>query len=105
MPSYKDFYGSKTLSATSLGSRKLRGKILAVGPETMEGKNGKESTKLCLTVAGEEKLVPLNSTNAQRVGAKFGDNYEKWKGRTVQVTTQKVTMGDKEVDGLLVSPA
>ena len=105
MPSYKDFYGSSFLSAKALGKRVIKGKILAIAPETMEGRDGKSKNRLCLTVSGEEKLIPLNATNADALGKKWGENFDKWKGRTVTIRITGVKFGDRDVDGLLVVPS
>jgi hypothetical protein len=104
MATWKDFYGSNYISSKTLKGGKIKGKILAVNPETMTGTSGKEATRLCCTLQGQDKLLPLNATNAEAMAKKYGDNYDKWKGRTVEVSTTKRTFAGNEVDGLLVRP-
>jgi hypothetical protein len=104
MASYKNFYGPKTLSAKQLGNKKIKGKILDVTPVTMRGADKIVHTRLCLTVQGETKRIPLNATNAETLGTKYGEDFAKWKGKTVTIQVHKTQFEDQDVDGLLVTP-
>lgn len=104
MPSYKDFYGSSYLAAKDLGKRIIKGKILTVGPETIKGKDSEETTRLVISISGEDKQVALNASNANRLGTAFGEDFTKWKGKSVQVNVATVQFAGKDVDGLYVKP-
>ena len=104
MASWQDFYGTGYLSAKALGKKKIRGKILAVYPETTKVGGKDEKTQLCLEVAGEDAKVLLNKTNATALGAAWGDNFNKWIGKTVEIKTGPTTYAGKAVPGLFVTP-
>jgi hypothetical protein len=104
MPSFKDFFGGKTLSAEKLGKRIIQGKILDCEPITIKSKEGEENLRLCIKVVGEDKFIALNSTNAHALGAKWGDDYTKWIGHTVKIFSAPTTFAGKNVKGISIQP-
>ena len=58
-------YGSRMLSGTELGDRKIKAKIEDVLKQTLQGRTPGEParTKVVLVLAGHEKQLALNATN------------------------------------------
>lgn len=104
MPSFRDFAGSRFEAAERFGSKTIKGKIIECGPETVEGKDHESSTVLAIRLNNHDKLFRVNITNGERLATKWGDNYEKWISRIVQIRTINVQMGGKTVKGFEMTP-
>lgn len=104
MPTWKDFYGSKIMSAKKLGNRKIKGKVLEVTVESLTGTDGVAKDRLCLTLASCSEKIPLNASNAEALAKAFGDNYTSWVGKQIEVSKHKTQFAGSPVDGLLVRP-
>lgn len=82
MANYEEVYGSggKHLKADDLKGRAI--KVTISGVEITEFKEGK---KLVLNFKGKEKGLVLNKTNAKIVGKYFGQDYDKWGGKEIEI--------------------
>lgn len=104
MPSWRQFYGGNYMSAKALGKRVIKSTITSVGPETIKGTDNEETTRLCLELKGEDKKFPVNAGNAEAIGAKFGDDYSKWKGKRIEVKCIDTKYNNERVKGLGMRP-
>lgn len=104
MPSWRKFAGGKTLTAKALKGRKVTGKVEDCTVETLRSPEGIEKETVCLKVEGEARLVPMNSTNCTNLEEVYGEDFNNWIGKPVEVSTHKTKYMGKPVDGLLVLP-
>jgi len=102
--SWKQFYGGNYMSAKVFGNRKLKAKIEAVDDEDV-GQKGKQGRhQVVLTLAGESRKYPLNKTNIEALDKAWGEDFDKWVGKTVEVSTTDRTYEGNAVKGLLIKP-
>jgi len=82
MANASDVYSGPFLTAEYVKSRGLVGYGLRVTfvEQQAVGRAEKMKQKLVLTLAGAEKPLVLNKTNAMLCIAAWGDDYEKWQG-------------------------
>jgi hypothetical protein len=85
-------YGSKYLSATDVGDKKIRAKIVKVRKEEMRGDDGKTRTKFVLFFEGLDKAMVLNATNKDVLADNFGRVPAKWIGATVGILVDNNVM-------------
>lgn len=97
-------YGSKMLSGTELGDRKIRSKIADVVKQTLQGRNPGEParTKLVLVLAGQEKMLALNATNYNYLVERLGRDPRRWEGVEIGIKAEATTFGGRPVRGLRV---
>ena len=76
-------YGSKFLSATDLGDRKLRTKIGRVRMEELKQQDGKTRKKFILGFTNLDKEVVLNVTNKTTLVDALGRNPADWIGAEI----------------------
>jgi hypothetical protein len=94
-------YGSKYLSATDVGDRKIRTKIAKVRKEEMRTDDGKTRTKFVLYFEALDKPMVLNATNKDALVDKLGKTPANWIGASVGLFVDpKVTFAGKRVKGL-----
>lgn len=104
MPSFRDFGGSRFQSAEKFTQKTIKGKILECGPETIEPKDGESTTVLAIRINNHDKLFRVNVTNGEALAKKWGENYEKWIGKFVEITTVNTKMSGKAVKGFAMKP-
>jgi hypothetical protein len=94
-------YGSKYLSATDVGSRKIRTPITKVRKVDLRGGDGTNRVKFVVHLEGIEKPVVLNSTNLNELVGKLGRNPRDWIGALVGLYVDpNVIYAGKRVAGL-----
>ena len=94
-------YGSKYLSATDLGDKKIRTRISKIRKEMMQQQGGKpERAKFVLYLATLEKPMVLNATNKNVLVEKLGKNPAAWIGADVGILAENTTFAGKPVKGL-----
>jgi hypothetical protein len=85
--SASSFLGGSFLKAEALkASGPVRGVITSTKVETFEARDGKpaqNSLAIVLDMGQEEKTLTLNKTNLRVLIAAFGDDTDKWEGRTI----------------------
>ena len=74
-------YGSKFLSTTDIGTRKIRTKIIKVRKAKLRGNDGTERTRFVLFFEGLDKGLVLNAVNKDRLVAALGRMPAKWENR------------------------
>ena len=98
MATIKDIYGGgKGLKADDLKGRSHLLKISEVRVHKFD-----EGAKLVLSFHGREKELVLNKTNAQMIGSKLGDDYDKWDGSEIEVYPDKTQFNGQLVDCIRV---
>jgi hypothetical protein len=97
-------YGSKMLSGTELGDRKIRAKIADVLKQTLQRRTPGEParTKVVLALAGHEKQLALNATNFTYLRDTLGRDPQKWVGAEIGISAENVTFAGRIVRGLRV---
>ena len=105
MPSFKDIYRTPLLSAKTLGKKTITGPIESVNVEPVKGQSGETQTKIVIEMCGGDIRIALNKGNAINLGKVLGEDYEKWVGKRVKVTTHPTQFMGQPVDGLLVEPS
>ena len=95
-------YGSKFLSSTDVGNRKIRTKIARVRKEELrDGDAGKKKIKFVIYFKSLDKGLILNATNKNALADAFGKVPAKWIGAEVGVFVDpNVTFAGKRVPGL-----
>jgi hypothetical protein len=95
-------YGSKFLSATDLGDRKLRTKIGRVRMEELRQQDGKTRKKFILGFVNLDKEVVLNATNKTTLVDALGRTPADWIGAEIGLLTEPTMMAGKPTRGLRV---
>ena len=94
-------YGSKYLSATDLGDKKVRTRISKIRKEMMQQQGGKpERAKFVSYFATLEKPMVLNTTNKIALVEKLGKNPADWIGADIGILAENTTFQGKLVKGL-----
>src|SRR5262245_43250540 len=78
-------YGSKYLSASDIGNRKVRTKILKVRKEELRSNDGTKRMRFVLYFEDIDKGLVLNAVNKDRLVASLGRVPTNWKGASVGV--------------------
>jgi hypothetical protein len=97
-------YGSKMLSGTELGDRKIRARIEDVLKQTLQGRTPGEParTKVVLALAGQEKQLALNATNFTYLRDTLGRDPRNWVGAEIGIKAENVNFAGRTVKGLRV---
>ena len=93
-------YGSKYLSATEVGDRKIRTTIAKVRKQALQQQGGATRNKFVLACATLDKEIVLNSTNKNALVAALGRKPADWIGADVGIYTEPTTFGGKPIKGL-----
>lgn len=105
MANYRDFYRTPLLSAKNLKEKgnKLVGVIESIQPETIKDGKGKESVKLVIEMDDGDVRISLNKTNVVALASVLGDDFEKWVGAKIEVTTKPTTYMGENTLGLSIT--
>jgi hypothetical protein len=97
-------YGSKMLSGTELGDRKIKARIEDVLKQTLQGRTPGEParTKVVLVLAGHEKQLALNATNFTYLRDTLGRDPQKWVGAEIGIKAEDVSFAGRIVKGLRI---
>ena len=93
-------YGSKFLSATELGDKKIRTRILKVKKEPLRGQDGKEKNKFILSFSNVDKSLVANATNIKTLVDALGKAPSGWLNADVGIFTEPTTMAGKPTRGV-----
>jgi hypothetical protein len=93
-------YGSKYLSATEVGDRKIRTRIAKVHKQALQQQGGATRNKFVLACTTLDKEIVLNSTNKNSLVDALGRNPADWIGADVGIYTEPTTFGGKPIRGL-----
>jgi hypothetical protein len=94
-------YGSKYLSVTDVGNRKIRTTIQRVRMVDLRGSDGNNRAKFVLHFGDIDKPLVVNTTNMNELVEKLGRDPAKWKGAPVGLYVDpNVTYAGKRVAGL-----
>jgi predicted RNA-binding protein with TRAM domain len=79
-------------------------KIFTITDVTHEelGQGEEREKKYVLYFSETERGFPLNKTNLDSCLSKFGTDGDKWKGKKITLTAQKVQFGAKLVPGIRI---
>jgi hypothetical protein len=92
-------YGSKFLSATELGDKKIRSRILKVKKEPLRGQDGKEKNKFILSFSNLDKSLVANATNIKTLVDALGKAPSGWLNADVGIFTEPTMMAGKTTRG------
>jgi hypothetical protein len=93
-------YGSKFLSATELGDKKIRTRILKVKKERLRGQDGKEKPKFILWFNNLDKGLVLNATNIKTLVDALGKTPSGWLNAELGIFTEPTMMAGKPTRGV-----
>jgi hypothetical protein len=93
-------YGSKFLSATELGDKKFRARILKVKKELLRGQDGKEKFKFILSFSNIDKSLVANATNIRALVDALGKAPSGWLNADVGIFTEPTMMAGKPTRGV-----
>jgi hypothetical protein len=99
---FNEAYSSKYLTATDVGDRKVKAKIVKVTPEQVRQQNGTTKKKLQLHTDAFDKGLLLNTTNSAILADAWGRAPKNWLGRSVGIFTEMKQMAGKPVRGISV---
>ena len=101
---FNGVYGSKMLSATELGDRKLCVKIKSVSKEQLQSRNPGEPARIriVLDLVGTEKRLVLNATNFNMLRDALGRDPVNWIGAEIGISAETTTFAGRPVKGLRV---
>jgi len=101
MASINDVYGSgATLKADDLPA----GVQVPVTIEKITPKDFDDGNKLEIKFAGKEKLLICNKTNAGRIAAEHGEDYEAWTGKRIFLQRDMCEFNGQSVQCVRVVP-
>ena len=94
-------YGSKYLSASDIGTRKIRTKLIKIGKAKLRGNDGTERMRFVLFFEGIDKGLVLNAVNKDRLVAALGRPPVKWLNASVGIYVDPdVVFGGKKTGGI-----
>jgi hypothetical protein len=93
-------YGSKYLSATEVGDRRIKTRIAKVRKEALQQQGGATRNKFVLAFASLDKEIVLNTTNKNVLVDALGRNPADWIGAEVGIYSEPTTFGGKPTRGL-----
>jgi hypothetical protein len=93
-------YGSKYLSATEVGGRKIRTKIERVHKKALPQQNGGTRTKFVLSLSSLDKELVVNATNMNVLVDALGRKPAEWIGAEIGLFTEPTVMSGKATRGL-----
>ncbi len=93
-------YGSKYLSATEVGDRKIRTKIARVRKQALPQQGGGTKNKFVLSFTTLDKEMVLNATNKNALVEVLGRNPADWIGADIGLFTEPTSMAGKPTRGL-----
>jgi hypothetical protein len=93
-------YGSKFLTATELGERKIRTKLERIRKQALQQQGGGTKTKFILSFTSVDKEMVLNVTNKNVLVDALGRNPTDWINAEVGLFTEPTVMGGKATRGL-----
>jgi hypothetical protein len=93
-------YGSKFLTATGVGNRKIRTKIARIRKQALQQQGGGTRTKFILSFSTVDKEMVLNATNKIVLVDALGRNPADWVGAEVGLFTEPTVMAGKPTKGL-----
>ena len=94
-------YGSRYLSASDIGDRKIKSKIVKVRKEELKGNEGKSRMRFILYLENLDKPMVLNATNKNELVTALGKIPAKWIGAVVGVLVDSnVMFAGKRTKGL-----
>jgi hypothetical protein len=93
-------YGSKFLSATELGDKKIRTRILKVKKEPLRGQDGREKNKFVLSFSNLDKSLVANATNIKTLVDALGKAPSGWLNADIGIFTEPTMMGGKPTRGV-----
>jgi hypothetical protein len=94
-------YGSKYLSATDVGGRKIRTRIAKIWIESLQQQGGKPPrSKFVVQFANVDKPMVLNSTNKNTLVDGLGRSPAAWTNAEVGILTEVTSFGGKSMLGL-----
>ena len=85
-------YGSKYLSATEVGDRKIRTKIERIRKQALPQQGGGTRIKFILSFSTLDKELVLNATNKNALVDRLGRNPADWIGAEVGLFTEPTNM-------------
>jgi len=72
---------------------------------TIQQQDKPPQEKIGLKFSGVDGFVmPLNRTNTKKLQTAFGDEFKKWIGKKVEISTQKIMVGKETKDTIVLSP-
>ena len=104
MPSFRDVVGSKFQAAKDFDKRNFKGKIIEVKREKQDHDDDDSDSRLIMKLNNHSKWFQLNVGNCESFAEKWGDDYEKWVGKTVIINTVARTMQGKPCRGFEMKP-
>ena len=93
-------YGSKFLSATELGDKKIRTRILKVKKEPLRGQDGREKNKFILSFSNVDKSLVANATNIKTLVDALGKAPSGWLNADVGIFTEPTMMAGEPTRGV-----
>jgi hypothetical protein len=88
------------LSATELGDKKIRIRILRVKKEPMRGQDGREKNKFILSFSNVDKSLVANATNIKTLVDALGKAPSGWLNADIGIFTEPTTMAGKPTRGV-----
>ena len=106
MPSIDEIFSGNTLQASDIQGREPTVTIASVEPREFTDKETKKvQKKLVLSFHGATKVLICNKTNALRIGAQHGKDYDKWVGKKITLFVDPfVQFGNQLVSAVRVKP-
>lgn len=105
MASIRDYYGAQYMNSERLAGKTLTGVITEVEASTLRNRDGVVQKRIVLTITNTKFKISLNKTNALNLAAKYGEDFDTWEGKKVQIRPCKRQFGSKDVDAIEVLPA
>lgn len=104
MASVTGLYESPYLKAEDIGSTRVTGTITEIGPEPFRQPGKGDQLKLVMRTDAHRKLIVVNKTNATILLCAFGDDWQLWAGRRVEIYTEPRLVNGSIKPGLALRP-
>lgn len=104
MVDFRSLYDRDYIYAFDLGGRDVTVKIAKVEAAVLTGSGGRKTRKPVVYFDGKEKGLALCKTNAKTIATLYGNDTEKWVGRSVTLYPTTTMFGVETVDCIRVRP-
>lgn len=105
MADFRSMYDRDYIYAFDLGGRDVTARIARVEAGTLTGSGGRKTKKPVVYFEGKEKGLALCKTNAKTIAALYGNDTDKWVGRSITLFPTTTQFGSETVDCIRIRPS
>lgn len=102
MVDFRSLYDRDYIYAFDLGGRDVTVRITSVEAAVLTGSGGRKTRKPVVHFEGKEKGLALCKTNAKTIATLYGNDTEKWVGKSITIYPTTTMFGVETVECIRV---